>query len=153
MTTKVAISVFFGDEMLVVREKRSGLWGIPKGYVKVGETDHDAAVRKLREEAGIVVERLPSPPVRTRNFMLFTLRFYGERPAVTLKPETHTVESMWVRLDDIRSLPNTNASLMRWKAPRRAVPSKWRVSHSVGTCAGAGADSSTEKPRIEIPAT
>ncbi|WP_050578568.1 NUDIX domain-containing protein [Rhizobium leguminosarum] len=43
--------------LLLVRETKSaakGLWNIPSGRVEEGETPQEAAIRELREEAGIL---------------------------------------------------------------------------------------------------
>lgn len=46
-----------GDgKVLVVRQRASGKWGIPKGALKVGERLTDAIVREVREETGLNVD-------------------------------------------------------------------------------------------------
>jgi len=57
MTTR-AVAVCYrpasaGVEVVLVRS-RSGSWTIPGGRIKPGETPEQAALRELREEAGIV---------------------------------------------------------------------------------------------------
>lgn len=39
--------------VLLVRERDSGLWRLPKGHVEQGETPEQAAVREVREETGV----------------------------------------------------------------------------------------------------
>jgi 8-oxo-dGTP pyrophosphatase MutT (NUDIX family) len=46
----------FGYETAIVAVHPSGRWQLPKGIVDVGETDEQAAVREVREEAGIECE-------------------------------------------------------------------------------------------------
>lgn len=48
-----------GREYLLLRSASGGHWGFPKGRVEPGEDEMDAALRELREEAGISVEILP----------------------------------------------------------------------------------------------
>jgi ADP-ribose pyrophosphatase YjhB (NUDIX family) len=44
--------VFRGDELLLVRERRSGRWTFPGGWADVGDTPSAAAVRETLEESG-----------------------------------------------------------------------------------------------------
>jgi 8-oxo-dGTP pyrophosphatase MutT (NUDIX family) len=40
-------------EVLLIRGRRNGKWGIPKGGIEVGETSAEAAAREAYEEAGV----------------------------------------------------------------------------------------------------
>ena len=44
--------VFRGDELLLVRERRSGRWTLPGGWADVGDTPSGAAERETLEESG-----------------------------------------------------------------------------------------------------
>ncbi len=44
--------VFREDRILLVKERRDGLWTLPGGWADVGETPSQAAVREVYEEAG-----------------------------------------------------------------------------------------------------
>ena len=44
--------VFRGDELLLVRERRSGRWTFPGGWADVGDTPGAAAERETLEESG-----------------------------------------------------------------------------------------------------
>lgn len=48
-----------GREYLLLRSASGGHWGFPKGRVEPGEDEREAALRELREEAGITVDILP----------------------------------------------------------------------------------------------
>jgi len=50
----VRLAVFRGDELLLVREQMDGRWAMPGGFVDVGDSPSDAAVREAAEEAGVV---------------------------------------------------------------------------------------------------
>ena len=56
----VRLALFRADEVLLVRERMDGRWSLPGGFVDVGDSPSDAAVREAVEEAGVVarVERL-----------------------------------------------------------------------------------------------
>jgi ADP-ribose pyrophosphatase YjhB (NUDIX family) len=48
--------VFRDDELLLVRERRSGRWTFPGGWADVGDTPSAAAVRETLEESGYRVQ-------------------------------------------------------------------------------------------------
>lgn len=56
----VRLALFRGDGVLLVRERVDGRWALPGGFVDVGDSPSEAAVREAVEEAGVVarVERL-----------------------------------------------------------------------------------------------
>lgn len=56
----VRLAVFRGEELLLVREQVDGRWAMPGGFVDVGDSPSEAAVREGVEEAGVVarVQRL-----------------------------------------------------------------------------------------------
>jgi ADP-ribose pyrophosphatase YjhB (NUDIX family) len=56
----VRLALFRGEELLLVRERMDGRWAMPGGFVDVGDSPSEAAVREAVEEAGVVarVQRL-----------------------------------------------------------------------------------------------
>ena len=82
-----------GHRFLLVQSSRDpSHWVLPKGHIDPGETAEEAAVREVREEAGVVGEivselgvdsyslsgSLPEEEVRA---LYFLMRFAGEVPA------------------------------------------------------------------------
>ena len=47
--------VFDGEKILLVKQTQ-GHWGIPKGHVEENETEHETAIREVKEETNIDVE-------------------------------------------------------------------------------------------------
>lgn len=47
--------VFDGNKILLVKQTQ-GHWGIPKGHVEENETEHETAIREVKEETNIDVE-------------------------------------------------------------------------------------------------
>lgn len=45
-------------EFLLVKNKKGGNWGFPKGHIEVGESEKDTARREVREETGLEIEPL-----------------------------------------------------------------------------------------------
>ena len=52
----VSAMVWRGDEILLMRRSDNGFWGLPGGFVEVGESVADAARREVAEETGWTVE-------------------------------------------------------------------------------------------------
>ena len=54
------LALFRGGDVLLVRERMDGRWSLPGGFVDVGDSPSEAAVREAAEEAGVEarVERL-----------------------------------------------------------------------------------------------
>jgi len=46
-------------EYLLIRNKKSGNWGFPKGHIEIGEDEHSTARREVSEETGLDIEILP----------------------------------------------------------------------------------------------
>ena len=62
--TAVGAIVFRDDKVLLVKRANhpgQGLWAIPGGRVKLGETLQEAAMREVKEETGVIVN--PKDPV------------------------------------------------------------------------------------------
>lgn len=45
-------------EYLLIKNKKGGNWGFPKGHIEQGEQEHDTAIREVREETGLVITPL-----------------------------------------------------------------------------------------------
>ena len=74
-------------EYLLLQEKRSTVWSIPKGHVERGETEEEAAIRELREEAGLSAVPIPGfrfslsypiPPIYSKTLTVFLAECDGE---------------------------------------------------------------------------
>lgn len=90
----------------------AGLWAVPGGRIRWGETQHEAARREAREETGLDVEIGPvawvgeavgpgNPPA-----WHFTLvDFWGKVTGGTLEAGDDAAEVRWVPLAKIRDYP------------------------------------------------
>jgi ADP-ribose pyrophosphatase YjhB (NUDIX family) len=83
----VRMAILDRDRILLVRERTDGLWAMPGGYVDVGDTPADAAVRETWEEAGVrvrasrlvgVFDRRTRPESPPELFHIHKLIFTGE---------------------------------------------------------------------------
>ena len=78
-------------DIAVIRSARESRWQLPKGIIDPGETEEQAALREVREEAGIncelirkidaidywYVDRWSSEPVRVHKYVHFFLMRYA----------------------------------------------------------------------------
>lgn len=62
--THVTVSgiVVDGERVLLHRHRRLGIWLQPGGHVERGELPHDAVLREVREESGLIASHPPEGP-------------------------------------------------------------------------------------------
>ncbi len=74
-------------EFLILQEKRSTVWSIPKGHMERGESEEEAATRELFEEAGLRAVPIPGfryclsypiPPIYSKTLTVFLAKCDGE---------------------------------------------------------------------------
>ena len=58
MRRKAGMFIMDGDtQKVVIVQSRGGMWGLPKGSMKEGETALECAMREVKEETGLDVEK------------------------------------------------------------------------------------------------
>jgi ADP-ribose pyrophosphatase YjhB (NUDIX family) len=91
----VRLALFRGDHVLLVRERVDGCWALPGGFVDVGDTPSEAAVRETLEEAGVAarVRRLAGifdnrlhPDCPAHVFHIHKLVFVGDALDASAEP-------------------------------------------------------------------
>ncbi len=68
--------VVFHKDTILLLKKRNGDWVLPKGHIEPGECVEDAALREVREEAGILAEVLEY--LGEINYKFKNRRIHGE---------------------------------------------------------------------------
>jgi len=102
-----------GDEVLLVRrgrEPQKGLWAIPGGVLKVGETLEEAILREVREEVGLevrvverveVVERILPDAKGELEYHYVLIDYLCEPAGGTLQAADDAAEAAWVDHGDL----------------------------------------------------
>ena len=67
-------AVFRDEKVLLVRERRDGLWTLPGGFADVNDGPSEAAERETREESGFIVKA-------TKLAMLLDKRYHAHPPS------------------------------------------------------------------------
>lgn len=93
----VRAAVFIKNRILLVRERKDGLWSLPGGWADVGDAPSASAIREVKEESGydVVVKKLASlydrdkhghPPMPYHTYKLFFIcELSGGAPTDTLE--------------------------------------------------------------------
>ena len=108
----VRTAVFRDETVLLVQERKDGLWALPGGWADVGETPSQAAARETSEEAGydVRITRLlavydkrlhPHPP---QPFYVYKLFFEGEIVSGEPKPSDETLGAAFFASDELPPL-------------------------------------------------
>lgn len=124
-----------GREMVVIKTTEEGRWQLPKGIIDPGETEEQAALREVREEAGINCERVElidtieywfvasydGPRKRYHKKVSFFLMKYLSGDVADHDHEV--TEARWVPFDDaLRLLAFKNEKDVVEKARQMAQP-------------------------------
>ena len=129
-----------GAVLALLRADRSP--DLPKGHVKRGESDVDAALRELTEETGISPRQVRLDPTfmyestyrtrskRTREPVMKTVRlFLGEVDGPIIITVSDHIDYAWLRTDDAAALDRDIGDNPTFLGALRA----WRVHEALAT--------------------
>ena len=96
-------------EVVLVHRPRYDDWTFPKGKLDTGETDEQAAVREVMEEASLAVRlgpELPSTTYLDKSGKHKRVRYWAMTVADGTEPAgaNEVDDARWVELDEARSL-------------------------------------------------
>jgi len=101
------------DKILIIQEKASGLWGVPKGKKKIGETETQCIMREVMEEVGI---KLQLRKQYTERCPLIRLRRDHTMYNIQIQP-TEIIKYEWVDMGQIsRVLTERKFNMLSSKA-------------------------------------
>jgi mutator protein MutT len=107
------------DKVLLVKrasEPGFGLWSIPGGVLKVGETLEEALIREVEEETGIKVKvqnllDVLDLIIKDENGRVkyhYVLVDYLAKPLNgSIRPSSETPEVRWIKIEDVEKYPIT----------------------------------------------
>lgn len=90
------------SEVLLIKGRRNGKWGIPKGGIETGETSAQAAAREAFEEAGV------SGPCEEIAFDVFWYQKQGK--AVRCRVSVHRMNVVTA----VAQFPEANERTLNW---------------------------------------
>lgn len=109
----VRLALFRADEVLLVRERSDGCWSLPGGYIDVGDSPAEAALRETAEEAGVaarvtrlvgVFDNRLQPDAPPHLFHIYKLVFTGELAHPDARPRAGS-EADAAAFHPLESLP------------------------------------------------
>ena len=82
--------IFGETRYLLIKNKRSSIWGFPKGHMERGETEQETAYREVLEEAGIRIRILPGFRYKSE----YTIQNRIEKRVIIFLAETDDVNTV-----------------------------------------------------------
>jgi 8-oxo-dGTP diphosphatase len=115
--TAVGAIVFRDDTVLLVKRANhpgKGLWAIPGGRVKLGETLKEAAIREVKEETGVIIS--PKDPIYVFDvidrddeggirFHYVIVDLLADYLSGVPRPGTDASEARWISSGQLKQLP------------------------------------------------
>lgn len=98
------------DKVLVIKQKKSGNFGFPKGHVEDGETEVQTVIREVKEETDVDIELLSNKRyyisyVQNENINKEVV-YYLAKPIncdSQKKQEKEISEILWVNIEDVEN--------------------------------------------------
>lgn len=109
MVTKAGTIIIEQDssQTLLILDRRSGLWGFPKGAIEQNENVCQAAIRETYEETGIkLVQESLGPCWSCKNIVLFHVSI-SQETELQLQDTREIEDIRWFEICDLHFIPTT----------------------------------------------
>jgi len=138
VTVDIVIFTIQNNELKVLLVKRKnepfkGMWAIPGGFVKMGESLDDAAKRELREETGVgdvYLEQLYTfgEPKRDPRDRVITVAYVAlaNSSNIKLHAETDVSEAKWFQINQLPKLAFDHESILNYALKRL----RWKFEYT-----------------------
>ncbi|MCS6884059.1 MAG: NUDIX domain-containing protein [Acidobacteriota bacterium] len=130
VTVDIVLFSVINDWLNVLLVKRRippfvGMWALPGGFVRRGETLEEAALRELSEETGVsgfYLEQLYTfgDPGRDPRMWIVTVAYYAlvNSKGIELRPATDVVDTAWYLVDNLPELAFDHARIIQYAVKR-----------------------------------
>lgn len=120
-------------EFLLIKHRKGGHWGFPKGHVEDGETEHQTAIREVYEETGLKIELLDgfreeetySPAAGIMKTVVYFLATSVSDDVRYVLPEVE--EHAWLSLEDALNRLSYESQCILLKQAFHTINTRWGV--------------------------
>src|SRR5574344_751649 len=110
------------ENVLLIKQKKSGNIGFPKGHMELGETEIDTTIREIKEETNLdinVIDSLRYPITYIQNnFINKEVVYYVaelKNKGIISKQEKEIEDIKWVNIDDVLNMLTYDNLKNLWK--------------------------------------
>ncbi|HDR7785647.1 DNA mismatch repair protein MutT [Bacillus cereus] len=100
----VAVAVFNEQGQILLQQRRNGIWGVPGGFVELGESTEEAGRREVFEETGIEIGTLQLISVFSGKEFFVKLPNRDEFYPITIAYLCKDIKGGLLKADGIESL-------------------------------------------------
>lgn len=108
------------DVLLIKRknEPYKACWAFPGGFINIDESAEEAAIRELREETGLEVDKIEqlkaySNPERDPRERIITIAFIAESDIKDVKGSDDAQEAKWFSIDELPPLAFDHEDILK----------------------------------------
>ncbi|PQZ54655.1 MULTISPECIES: NUDIX hydrolase [Bacillus] len=99
----VAVAVFNEEGNILLQQRRNGIWGVPGGFVELGESTEEAGRREVLEETGIEIGTLQLVSVFSGKEFFVQLPHGDEFYPITIAYLCRDIKSGSLKADGVES--------------------------------------------------